>query len=318
MKSLLLAALILSSGANKEPTLPADALAALDQAEHATLYSLEPRDPVTADAPVLHRWKVLGQTRISGEPLRAARGAYRSAMVPGDFGFACFDPRHAIRIEDGGHVYDFLLCFACYRMSLYKDGKPVASVGVHGSPKLINDVLVAAGLPRSTSEDEVAFFEEQQKGQIEMERFEAAMPRSVGNIMAESFTEYSADRLRRTQAALAQEYPRPKQRILALFHWLGSAPERKNGRDEHERFIEDLLMAYTTEELLAPLRTTDPSDTQLAGAARLLAGIRFTNKRPGDWDRISASLKSSLSRFATPREGAANGVNAWKKLIESP
>lgn len=293
MKSLLIAALVLS-GANKEPTLPADALAALDQAEQATLYSLEPHDVVTAEDTALYKWKVLGQSRISGEPLRAARGAYRSAMVQGNFGFACFDPRHAIRIEDGGHVYDFLLCFACYRMSLYKDGKPVASVGVHGSPKVINDVLTAAGLPRSTSQDEVAFFEEQQNGRSNQDRFESAMPRSVVAIMSERLDVYAPDRLQRMKSALEVEFPQPERRILAVYRWFGSAPKEDTVA---ERLIEDLLLEYSTEELLAPFRSIEPSGTELAGANRLLTGIRFANRRPGDRDRIPDSLKAKLGPF---------------------
>jgi hypothetical protein len=63
----------------------------------------------------------------------------------------CFEPRHALHIESGGHAYDFLISYECQQLEVFRDDVGVASIGAGGTPAALNRLLKAAKVPISQS-----------------------------------------------------------------------------------------------------------------------------------------------------------------------
>ncbi len=66
----------------------------------------------------------LGQAQLEGNDIKLAATAYREAVggaitMCGD----CSEPRHAIRAEYQGHVYDYIICYECLFTDVHKDGE---------------------------------------------------------------------------------------------------------------------------------------------------------------------------------------------------
>ena len=59
----------------------------------------------------------------------------------------CFAPRHALRVAANGRTYDFLLCYACRKLSIIQDQTEIVRVGVGGTPDALNALLGAAKIP---------------------------------------------------------------------------------------------------------------------------------------------------------------------------
>ena len=151
---LLVASLAIAEPADlvKENKLPPEAEQALRAPGKVTLYSLEPDiPPVPRDKAlhqVFHNAKLLGQTELDGKQSAMAVAEIKSAISEwkGQI-FMCFSPRHALRVTAKGHTYDFLLCYACQALEIYRDDQPLASLGAAGSPKVLNQLLRAAKVP---------------------------------------------------------------------------------------------------------------------------------------------------------------------------
>jgi hypothetical protein len=142
-------------------TLPAadadlspEAAQALAQPESVVLYSLEPTVRPASPDLALDHFDVLGKTKLNTTDAGQAIEAFRAAMVyPGGpiIVAACFEPRHAISIVSKGHRFDYLLCYACRGLEVFRDGKLVSDVLAFGSPDTLDALLRANGLPLSTS-----------------------------------------------------------------------------------------------------------------------------------------------------------------------
>jgi hypothetical protein len=153
---LLVVALGESSGCatnkREENKMPKEAAVALHASGDITLFSLQPWGAATNDV-TLHGYKILGQTELAGDQARIAVEAFESAVCKKrrKYTALCFDPRHAIRVRDSGQTYDFLLCYACGYLYIYRDNELISELDAGGSPKVLNDLLVAAKIPLSQS-----------------------------------------------------------------------------------------------------------------------------------------------------------------------
>jgi hypothetical protein len=119
-----------------------------------TLYSLEPTVRPASPDLALYRFDVLGKAELDATQAGQAIASFRAAMKHhrGPIIVAmCFEPRHAISILSKGHRFDFLLCYACGDLEVFRDGKMISDVPAFGSPDALNALLVANGLPLSTS-----------------------------------------------------------------------------------------------------------------------------------------------------------------------
>jgi hypothetical protein len=135
--------------------LPPEIRHVLDSSPSATIYSLEPRDAHPEVGTRLEGFKILGHAHIEGEEMKQAAAEFESAAARGDNQlYNCFDPRHALQIVSDSHTYDFLLCFACHQIVVYRDGIQIAGVGAAGKPDALNKLLRAHHLHISHSGDE--------------------------------------------------------------------------------------------------------------------------------------------------------------------
>lgn len=126
---------VLAAAAPTVNTIPIDAAQALRESRSAVLYSLEPASPRESPSTALYRFQILGKTHINGVAYKAAAEEVEAAVSRSNDGIAlCFDPRHALRVTSRGHRFEFLLCYACHQMAIYRDGKEIATLGIAGSP----------------------------------------------------------------------------------------------------------------------------------------------------------------------------------------
>jgi len=135
--------------------LPDEALEVLRSPHSAIFYSLEPWERPKLGDKTLYHYKILGQTVLDPTQEQVVAGAFQMAVGEWDGLIAnCFDPRHALRISSRGHTYDFLLCYNCHQLYVYKDEKLLANLGAGGSPKFLNGLLSAAHVPLSQTDTE--------------------------------------------------------------------------------------------------------------------------------------------------------------------
>jgi hypothetical protein len=117
-----------------------------------TLYSIHPEEPAdfVKGAAVFHGYRILGQVPVSAPPEQErVAAAIRHAVLVALSEAACFNPRHGIRVSDGYHTCDFVVCFACGRMDYYLDNGTVGSAVIGGSADTLNALLRDAQVPLS-------------------------------------------------------------------------------------------------------------------------------------------------------------------------
>lgn len=155
---LLLSTAAPGISAASENELPADAAEALRSGSGVVIYSLEPYEPEGGEgtgSERLHGFQVLGRAALDPADARAAVAEFETAIAGWDGAVAmCFDPRHALRIESGGHTFDFLLCYDCNELAVYRDGAQVASIGITGSPRALDEMMAGLGLALSETGDD--------------------------------------------------------------------------------------------------------------------------------------------------------------------
>jgi hypothetical protein len=115
--------------------IPDDFSKALDKARVLELYSLDPGAPVKKGDTAFHGWKVLGKTEVKKKALAKLVAALKKGAAEADqkVSAGCFRPRHGIRVQLDGKSYDFVVCFECVAVLLYKgNGKKITN-GFHVS-----------------------------------------------------------------------------------------------------------------------------------------------------------------------------------------
>lgn len=132
--------------------MPGAAWDALTTADQLELYSLKPDDI----AGNLDRFTVLGKTTVSNSQQRVKlRDALQSGVRQSDGTmYRCFNPRHGIRVTKNGVVTDFVICFECGRVQVWRGDQRLAYFAVTKSPQPAFDaVLNAAGVPLPPKEE---------------------------------------------------------------------------------------------------------------------------------------------------------------------
>jgi len=282
----------ISAAKNK---LPPEAVQALRAPGKVILYSLEPWATPSAGEATLQRFKVLGRTELDRNQVVKAIAELEAAVAGWDgMKAACFDPRHALRLTAKGHTYDFLLCYACHNLYVYRDEELLGTSGAAGSPKVLNGLLSAAGIPLSTSDSEEDRAAQRKVFEAAEARWRSAMPKSVLPLWDEVRQVQFAPDLKPLRDALAEELPDPHRRILRLFAWFGSGAGPWSGFPGYELIPEELLLDFPTPDLVAAAESENLSESQLEGAARLFGGWDFGQRRPEDLKTLPATLKKRL------------------------
>jgi|ERR1051326_673514 hypothetical protein len=127
--------------------IPEEFRTALEKGDTIELYSLEPeKGERSPDDVLFHGTKVLGKTQLKKDSRAKVVAAFvksvGDANQKGSEG--CFDPRHGIRVQHGGKVYDFEICFECKKVYLYKDDdkQERLRINIGGDPEdIFNTIL---------------------------------------------------------------------------------------------------------------------------------------------------------------------------------
>jgi hypothetical protein len=95
-------------------------------------------------------------------------------------------------------------------------------------------------------------------------------------------------------SALSSEFPDKQARILKLMAWFGNGTGPWSGYPVYESVPEQMLLEYSTPELLAAVSGEQLNEDETEGAARLFAGWNFNHSRPQDNALLPADLKRHL------------------------
>ncbi|MEO7325000.1 MAG: hypothetical protein ABIW82_09250 [Dokdonella sp.] len=283
-------------------TLPAEVQQALHSGGHAVLYSLEPWEAPDKKTAKFHGYEILGRSELSPTQEATAVAAFDAAITGFDGAVAaCFDPRHAIRIRTNGHAYDFLLCYSCQQLEIYRDDKSLVFVGAAGSPKVLNELLTSlhVRLSHSLEDLQASQREQQRKFDEGMKRSRLVMPTSIARV-------WDVDKqfqmgicpvgkpLADLKEALQAEIPGRDARIRRLLVLYGSGAGPWSGFPGYEDISDVLLRDYPTEQIVAVAQAPDVNDALLEGAARYLGGWDLVQRHPHDLDLVPAQLKKLL------------------------
>ncbi|MEZ5977763.1 MAG: hypothetical protein R3F34_06050 [Planctomycetota bacterium] len=124
----LLVALALGSCASGSVgTAPDGVLAHLAHPDAVEIYALDPSPPgsreLDASVPVFHEYEVLGRATLSSSAERDELLALVERGIEDSDGRAarCFIPRHGIGVVKDGVQWDYVICFECLWMRVYRD-----------------------------------------------------------------------------------------------------------------------------------------------------------------------------------------------------
>jgi hypothetical protein len=126
-----------------------------DRADRVTLYSIDfrflerQRLPDAGDE-VVYGCPVLGKVEVTDiEQRRQLLDALKSAISEwGVDYYACFWPRHVLRVESDGRTTDYVICFQCHNYRKCVEGRSVADSTIgEGAAPLFNKLLEDAGIP---------------------------------------------------------------------------------------------------------------------------------------------------------------------------
>ncbi len=108
-------------------------------ADHLTFYSLVPCETWSLNTcypkqaarfgslPAFHDFPVLGSFTVApGEPMRVWTALLGHSFVNREQTLCDFMPRHGIRAIKNGRITDFLMCFSCGDLFVYRHGAPAA------------------------------------------------------------------------------------------------------------------------------------------------------------------------------------------------
>ena len=138
---------------------PGDARRVLEESDKLTLLSINPSGYYEgiSRSRGFQGYTVLGQTTIQSKDERKALIAsfYDGLVsVPGkgnfkQIGMGCFNPRHGIRAERGGKTVDLVICFGCFGLKVYENGKLASHTLLPGAAPqpYFNSVLTQARVP---------------------------------------------------------------------------------------------------------------------------------------------------------------------------
>jgi len=129
------------------------------------------------------------------------------------------------------------------------------------------------------------------------ERWLAAMPEALRPQWEEVREgEDSGDRVDRAtlREALAKAVPSQPGQSRALFTWFGSGAGPWSGYPSYEGVAEEILLTYSTPELLEVAESPDLTEAQTEGAARLFGGWAFGQARGEELAQLSPTLKARL------------------------
>jgi hypothetical protein len=105
----------------KQPQVVASLEKLADAPSKMVLYSVNPEDHHDGGlhtGTVFHGFGILGKAEIAdpNEQRALLQALARGASENDDYAAACFNPRHALHVEQNGQSLDFTICFECLQV----------------------------------------------------------------------------------------------------------------------------------------------------------------------------------------------------------
>ena len=126
------------------------------------------------------------------------------------------------------------------------------------------------------------------------ERWLNAMPEALRAVWSTALREFGEVDVGPLRAALEQHIPNRGERVLALLDWFGSGAGPWSGFPSYEDAAENLLLDFSTTDIVAAILSKRLSPAQTEGAARLFGGWEFGQRRPGELRDLPDALKKDL------------------------
>jgi hypothetical protein len=76
--------------------------------------------------------------------------------------------------------------------------------------------------------------------------------------------------------------------------WYGSGDGPWSGYPAYEGIAEDLPLDFSTPEIVSTIQSSNLTESQVEGAARLFGGWKFSHLRPDDLKEVPSELKAIL------------------------
>jgi hypothetical protein len=201
------------------------------------------------------------------------------------------------------------MCIGTPALYVYeRGGKPVELTNHHGES--VRCSLWTSDVRISDTEKWLSWFDErritsprreveamraqQEQGERDWDRWLAAMPKAIRAIWADALGQFGSVDVTPLRAALERDMPDERQRILALLEWFGSGAGPWSPCPSYETAAEELLLGYSTMNIVKALESTKISPAQTEGGARLFAGWSFRKQRPRGVNEVPDALKKVL------------------------
>lgn len=144
----------------------------------------------------------------------------------------------------------------------------------------------------SSIREEVEFAETQAKiREKDWKSWTDAMPKCLQPIWEDSIGSFGMVDTKPLSEALKKNIPNDTERILMLLEWYGSGSRRWSGFPSYEDAAEILLLEFETKEIVEAIQSTQLTESQTEGGARLFGGWTFSKKRPHGLSEVPEDLK---------------------------
>jgi hypothetical protein len=134
----------------------------------------------------------------------------------------------------------------------------------------------------------------QAQNEKDWERWLAAMPKALRTVWSNALGEFGKVDLDPLRSELERNMLDRGERILALLEWFGSGAGPWSGFPSYEAAAENLLLDFSTAQIIAAIQSKGLSPAQTEGAARLFAGWSFGKQRPQGLKDLPDALRKEL------------------------
>jgi hypothetical protein len=135
---------------------------------------------------------------------------------------------------------------------------------------------------------------QQAENERDWERWLTAMPKGLSTVWSNALGEFGRVKLDPLRSELERSMPDRGERILALLEWFGSGAGPWSGFPSYETAAENLLLDFSTADIIAAIQSKGLSSAQTEGAARLFGGWTFGKKRPEGLKDLPDALRKDL------------------------
>jgi hypothetical protein len=126
------------------------------------------------------------------------------------------------------------------------------------------------------------------------ERWLTAMPKALRAVWSSALLDFGRVDLGPLRSELERSIPGRSERILALLEWFGSGSGPWSGFPSYEIAAENLLLDFSTTDIVSATQSSTLSPAQTEGAARLFGGWSFGRQRPEGLKEVPVALKKEL------------------------